>query len=133
MLPEAQGSVMSIFLKLLTFLIGFVWFANGLWAKVLNLTPRHQSIVETILGAEHGRQLTVLIGVGEICLAIAIWLRLWPLWLGALQIVLVLTMNLLELSRAKEFLLWGQWNFVYATLFCLAVAFHAWSLHVQRK
>jgi hypothetical protein len=52
--------------RLLTYCIAAVWLINGLFCKVLNLVPRHQQIVAQILGVNHSRLLTILIGVAEI-------------------------------------------------------------------
>ncbi|MEP6795220.1 MAG: DoxX-like family protein, partial [Saprospiraceae bacterium] len=51
--------------KILTYFIATIWVANGLFCKVLNLVPRHQEIVARILGNNHSRLLTFLIGLSE--------------------------------------------------------------------
>src|SRR3954454_22681302 len=58
--------------QIITYLIATVWLINGLICKVLNLVPRHQEIVARILGDNHARVLTLLIGLSEI--AIAVWI-----------------------------------------------------------
>jgi hypothetical protein len=80
-------------LKPLTFLIAGVWLANGLFAKVLNLVPRHTEIVAGILGSEYARPLTIIIAI-------------------------ILTMNTLEGLLVPELLLWGYLNPLFAALFC---------------
>ena len=57
--------------RLLTFLIAFVWLANGLLCKLLLLVPRHAAIVARILGPAYASTLTRLIGLGEIGMALA--------------------------------------------------------------
>lgn len=56
--------------KILNFFIAAVWLVNGLFCKVLNLVPRHQEIVATILGQEHARLLTIAIGISEVLMAL---------------------------------------------------------------
>jgi len=107
------------FSYILTWLIAAVWFINGLFCKVLKLTPRHQEIVGQILGEEQAPLLTTLIGIGEIVLAAWIISRIYPRVCASLQIILIMTMNLIERSLASDLLLWGSWNFLFALLFCL--------------
>ncbi len=47
----------SIIHQIATILIAGVWVVNGLFCKVLNLTPRHESIVARILGDAHAHVL----------------------------------------------------------------------------
>ena len=56
--------------KILTYCIATVWIANGLFCKVLNLVPRHEQIVAKILGDDHSRSLTIIIGLSEIIMAV---------------------------------------------------------------
>lgn len=102
---------------LLTHLIALVWLINGLFCKVLNLVPRHQEIVAQILGESYAPLLTLLIGLAEIIMAIWVWSR-WQSRLNAiLQIVVVITMNILEGLLVPELLLWGRWNVIFALFF----------------
>ena len=101
-------------------LIGTVWIVNGLYAKVLGQVERHEEIVGQILG-EHPMLLTKTIGVLEIILGIAILIRFQPKRLGWFQIVIVLTMNIIENLRTPDLLLWGNFNLLFAILFCLLV------------
>jgi hypothetical protein len=110
----------------LRFLIGGVWFANGLICKVLGLVPRHQEIVGKILGDEYAVAITRLIGGGEIALAVAIWWGCWPRLLAVAQIALVLTMNAMEFFQAPETLLWGRWNALFALVFVAVVFANEW-------
>jgi hypothetical protein len=82
-----------------------VWILFGLGFKVLRLVPRHERIVARILGEAVAPVLTRLIGVGE--LAIGLWM-LSGIQLAAcvaLQTALVVTMNAIELARARDLLL----------------------------
>ena len=120
---------------LLTYLIAFVWLANGLFCKVLNLVPRHQQIVQAILGVETStaRVLTLLIGLSEVIMAIWI-LTQWKSKLNAfLQMSIVAAMNIMEFVLAPDLLLWGRLNSLFAFLFILLVYYHGFVLGKQRK
>jgi hypothetical protein len=107
--------------KPLTYLIALVWLLNGLICKVLNLVPRHQEIVETILHLENGRPLTILIGLAETLMALWI-ISGYKRKLNAItQIVIIASMNILEAIYAPHLLLWGKWNGVFAFLFILVI------------
>lgn len=119
----------------LTLVISLVWLANGLFCKVLNLVPRHQQIVETILGVDvtTARVLTLLIGLSEVIMAIWI-LTQWKSKLNAfLQMSIVAAMNIMEFVLAPDLLLWGRLNALFAFLFILLVYYHGFVLGKQRK
>ncbi|MEL7378201.1 MAG: DoxX-like family protein [Bacteroidota bacterium] len=110
-----------------------VWLVNGLLAKVLNLVPRHQEIVERILGAQYAREFIVLIGCAEIVLAIWVFSR-WKYKLSSiLQIAAVIAMNILEFFLAPDLLLWGSLNFFFALSFSLLVYYHGFILTPKYK
>jgi hypothetical protein len=112
----------ALVLRVLVGVTASVWLVNGVWCKVLGRVPRHEAIVARIIGAELAPVVTVLIGCAEILLAA------WIIsgrhrWLCALtQIVVVLTMNVIEQVAAADLLLWGRFNFLWASLFCAVVA-----------
>ncbi|MBK8670830.1 MAG: DoxX-like family protein [Saprospiraceae bacterium] len=96
--------------KILTYCIATVWIANGLFCKVLNLGPRHEQIVTKILGDDHSRLMTILIGLSETFMAVWI-LSGYKTKLNAIaQIVVVATMNILEFILVPDLLLWGKLN-----------------------
>jgi len=103
--------------KTLSYFIALVWLVNGLFCKVLNLVPRHQEIVANILGEEHSRILTILIGCSEIVMAIWILTRLTSKLNAIAQIGIVATMNLLEFILVPHLLLWEHFNSVFALMF----------------
>jgi len=105
-------------LKPLTFLIAGVWLANGLFAKVLNLAPRHTEIVAGILGSEYARPLTIIIGLSEIIMGLWILAGGYRKETAIAQIAIILTMNTLEGLLVPELLLWGYLNPLFAALFC---------------
>ncbi|UPT66335.1 MAG: DoxX-like family protein [Sphingobacteriales bacterium JAD_PAG50586_3] len=107
--------------KALTICIALVWLGNGLLCKVLNLVPRHQEIVSTILGADYAWLFTKAIGVSEILVAIWIVSGIKPRWCAAFQILIVASMNTLEFILVPHLLLWGKLNSVFALLFIVVV------------
>lgn len=94
-----------------------VWLINGLFCKVLDFEPRHQQIVATILGQEHARTLTVLIGLAEILMAAWILTGFRSRLNAITQIAVIITMNIIEFAIAPDLLLWGRFNIVFALLF----------------
>lgn len=109
-----------------------VWLANGLYCKVLNQVPRHEAIVARILGEEHSRLLTILIGISEICMAVWVLSRLRPVWCGVAQMVIVGAMNVIEFVFASDLLLWGRFNALFAALFICLVYLHTFRSHVEK-
>lgn len=110
--------------KILVFAIALVWFANGLIAKFLDFVPRHAEIVGRILGEEHAQSLTKMIGLAEIAMAVWIVSRIWSRINAAVQIALVLIMNLIEIVFAKELLLFGYFNLLFAGFFVFVVYYN---------
>ena len=118
-------------MTILKYLIALVWLANGLFCKVLNLVPRHQEIVETILQVQNGRPLTLAIGLAETCMALWI-ISGYKRKLNAItQIVIIASMNVLEAIYAPHLLLWGKWNGVFALLFILVI--YANEFHLKNR
>jgi hypothetical protein len=100
------------------FLIALVWLVNGFVCKLLNLVPRHQLIVARILGVEYAAFFTKTIGVLEIGMAIWVFSKLKSNWCAIAQIIIVLSMNVLEFSFVHDILLFGKLNMFIALLFC---------------
>lgn len=109
--------------------IGLVWLVNGLLCKVLNLVPRHEAIVSRILGDAYATEITKLIGLSEIGMAVWVWSGLFRKVNAWLQIALVGTMNVLETWLTPDLLLWGPWNLVFALAFIGVVAWTAFGKH----
>ncbi|MFK5921884.1 MAG: DoxX-like family protein [Verrucomicrobiota bacterium] len=114
------------------FLIGLVWLVNGLFCKVLSWVPRHEQIVGEILGESYAGQITVMIGLGEVFLALWVWSGIYSRCNAVLQITLVATMNVLEFFLSPDLLLWGHLNALYATLFIAMVAVTEWGLKEKK-
>jgi uncharacterized membrane protein YphA (DoxX/SURF4 family) len=118
--------------KILTYCFATVWIANGLFCKVLNLVPRHEQIVARILGEDHSRLLTILIGLSEVIMAIWI-LSSYNTKLNAIaQIVVVATMNILEFTLVPDLLLWGKLNSLFAVIFILVVYYNEFYLNKKQ-
>ncbi len=117
--------------KLLNYLIAVVWIVNGLFCKLLNLVPRHQQIVGQILGHEYSRPFTILIGLSEIGMALWIVSRLWTRLNATVQILVIVTMNILEFVLVPDLLLWGRANALFALLFAFLIYFN--EFHSNQK
>ena len=114
---------------ILKILIASVWLVNGLFCKVLNLVPRHQQIVSNILGPDHARTWTLLIGLSEIAMAVWILIGIWPKMNAVTQIVVIVAMNILEFYLVPDLLLWGKANAIFALLFVLFIWYYAFYLY----
>jgi hypothetical protein len=104
--------------KILNGLIAMVWVINGLFCKVLNWVPRHQQIVAKILHTEQARPLTITIGILEILMAVWVVSGIRQRFCAIAQIVIILTMNILEFLLAPDLLLFGRLNLMVAIFFC---------------
>jgi len=118
---------------ILTYVIAFVWVANGLFCKVLNMVPRHQEIVARILGDTYARPMTFLIGISEVIMAIWILSGYKSKWNTWTQIGVVGLMNTLEFILVPDLLLWGKFNSVFAFMFILVVYFQEFKLRTKLK
>lgn len=114
--------------RCIDFALAAVWIVMGLYCKLLGMVPRHEAIVGEILGVDTAAWLTPVIGLGEIGLGIWIATGLYRRFSAALQILLVITMNILEFTLAVEHLLWGPLNFIFALLFCALVYWNGYLL-----
>lgn len=117
--------------QLFNYFIATVWIANGLFCKVLNLVPRHQEIVGRILGNDHSRFITFLIGLSEMAMAVWILSSLWTRLNAITQIFIIATMNSLEFFLVPDLLLWGKANAVFAFMFILLIYYN--EFHLNKK
>ncbi len=115
--------------KLLNYFIATVWIANGFFCKVLNLVPRHQQIVARILGSEHARLLTFLIGLSEIGMAIWVLSGIRTRFNVLTQILVIATMNILEFVLVPDLLLWGRANAIFAFMFIVLIYYNEFYLY----
>lgn len=107
--------------EIITIFIALVWSINGFACKLLNLVPRHQEIVSQILGHQHAPILTKIIGLLELLLAIWILSRYKSKLSTILQVVLILSMNILEYILVPDLLLFGKLNLIFALLFIILI------------
>jgi len=115
--------------KLLSFCIAAIWIVNGLFCKVLNLVPRHELIVAKILGSEHERLFTIIIGCSEIFMAIWILSNIKSRFNAIAQILIIATMNTLEFILVPDMLLWGKANAIAAFILILVIYFNEFYLN----
>ncbi|MFA6152185.1 MAG: DoxX-like family protein [Chitinophagaceae bacterium] len=118
---------------ILTYCIAAIWLLNGLFCKVLDQVPRHQQIVARIMGVEHPRLFTFLIGCSEILMAVWI-ISFYKSRLNAIvQIAVIGIMNMLEFIMVPDLLLWGKFNALFAFLLMLLVYFNEFYLNANNK
>lgn len=115
--------------QLLTWCIALIWLANGLFCKVLNLVPRHQQIVSSILGNKHARLLTIVIGFSEILMVIWIISKIKSRLNAIAQILIIAVMNTLEFILVPDLLLWGKFNAAFALILVLIVYYNEFYLN----
>lgn len=114
--------------KIVKLCIATIWLANGLYCKVLNMVPRHQEIVATILGQEHARLLTVAIGISEVMMAVWILTGISSRLNALIQIAVIAVMNTLEFILIPGLLLWGRFNALFALLLILVIYYNEFHL-----
>jgi len=114
---------------ILNYLIASIWLINGLFCKVLNLVPRHEQIVSTILGSTYSSALTTVIGVSEILMAVWILSKFKTRINAITQIIIVITMNIIEFTLAPNLLLWGKLNLIFALIFVTIVYVNEFKLN----
>jgi hypothetical protein len=89
-------------------------------------------LLARILGEDHSRLLTILIGLSEVIMAIWI-LSSYNTKLNAIaQIVVVATMNILEFTLVPDLLLWGKLNSLFAVIFILVVYYNEFYLNKKQ-
>lgn len=113
---------------IIRWLIASVWLINGLFCKVVNMVPRHTQIVAAILGGEHARLLTILIGIAETCMAVWIITNPNQKFNAIVQSIIIATMNVLEFLLVPQLLLWGRLNIVFAFLFIVVILYNEFML-----
>ena len=99
---------------------------------MLNLVPRHRQIVAEILGDEHATLLTTLIGIAEIIMAIWIISGYRSRFNTILQVVVILTMNVIEYFIVPNLLLWGKFNAIFALLFILIILYNEFVINKKQ-
>ncbi len=112
----------------LTVLIAAVWLGFGLFCKVLDLVPRHEEIVERILGTSYAASITRLFGVLEVLMSLWVLSGFRRRLNAIAQMLLVGVMNVLEAVLAPDLLLWGHLNALFAIAFICVVYVNEWKL-----
>ncbi|MFN3664951.1 MAG: DoxX-like family protein [Sediminibacterium sp.] len=116
---------------LLTFIIAFVWLINGLFCKVLNLVPRHEQIVARILGRKYSKQLTIIIGIAEILIAVIVLIKCKTKMNAVMQMLIIASMNIVEFIVAPDLLLWGRANIILAFMLIWLIYYNEFVLKKQ--
>ena len=114
--------------KTIDYLIAMVWIVNGLFCKVLHIVPRHEQIVAKIMGTDHSRLFTTIIGFAEILMAVWIISGIKPRLNVIMQTVVIATMNTIEFFLAADLLLWGRVNAIFALLLISIIYFNGFVL-----
>ncbi len=106
--------------------VAAVWLVHGLYNKLLGGSPRHLAIVQSVPGLEGATGVHVLTAVGIVEVALALWILSGPAAraCATAQTVLLLSMNVVELTFARRLLLWPA-GLVPVNLAFLAVAWFA--------
>ena len=95
--------------------------------------PRHQNIVERIIGHTHAELLTKAIGMAEILMAVWILSRIKSRVNAMLQIIIILIMNGIEFILAPDLLLWGRANIIFAFLFIVFIHYNEFRMNKQQN
>ena len=91
-----------------TAIVVSVWLIHGLFNKLLHFSPRHLAIVQSVPGLAGSRGEVALAAIGLAEVGIALWVLSGAAAgvCAAVQTVLLLSMNVVELSVARSLLLW---------------------------
>jgi len=104
-----------------------VWLLFGVAFKLLGLLPRHRLIVAAIVGEAAATPVTRLIGAGEALMGLWILSGWRPRMCALAQTLAIVTMNVIELSVARDLLL-SPLGMLCANAVFLAVA---WCVALQ--
>ncbi len=108
--------------------VAAVWLVHGLYNKLLGGSPRHLAIVQATPGLDGAAGEQALAAIGMLEVAIAVWvLSAWaPRLCAAAQTIALLSMNGVELTFARDLLLWPAalipLNLLFLTLAWVAAA-----------
>ena len=103
--------------RLVNYFIALVWLVNGLVAKILNFVPRHEQIVARVLSEKYAFELIKIIGVLELLMVVWILSRYKTRSCAKVQILVILLMNFIEFFAARDLLLFGGFNLLFAFIF----------------
>ncbi len=98
-----------------------MWIFHGLYSKLLDGAPRHRSIVARVLGEDVAANATLAIGAGEVLLGLWVLSARAPRLCAAMQTVLLVVMNSLEIAFARDLLI-SPAGMVFLNLLLVAAA-----------
>lgn len=109
-----------------TLFVASIWLLHGLFNKLLHGSPRHLQIVQSVPGLSGAAGQYVLTAVGFLEVGIALWVLsgVAARACAALQTILLLSMNAIELAVARPLLLWPA-GLIPVNLGFLAIAWVA--------
>ena len=112
--------------RALAVVVASVWLYHGLLNKLLRAEPRHLAIVQSVpgLGGTTGEIVLAAVGVAEVLVAMWVLSGWRPRTCAAVQTIALLSMNALELTFARDHLLWPA-MLLPANLLFLSVAWFA--------
>jgi hypothetical protein len=105
----------------LTILISSVWIFHGLYSKLLNGVPRHRAIVGRVLGEEWAVPVTIIVGILEVTLGLWALSRWRRRECALVQTLAIVTMNSLEIARARDLLLSAPGMLLLNAMFLIGV------------
>ncbi|HCN38288.1 MAG TPA: hypothetical protein DIS94_11330 [Bacteroidetes bacterium] len=114
--------------KIINIFIALVWIVNGLFFKILNIVPRHKEIVNKIFPGDWSDLIILIIGILEVLLAIWILTGFKIRLNTLLQVLLILTMNIIEFFYVPDLLLFGKFNLFFAIIFCILILLNEFKL-----
>lgn len=122
---NATLKIIKVQLRLfIKYFVAVVWIINGLLCKILNLVPRHEAIVARVFGNTHAHLYVIIIGIGEVCLAIWTLGGQWPRLNAVSQVLVIVGFNILGYLMAPDLLLFGSFSYIVAFLFILLVCYN---------
>lgn len=79
----------------LRLMLGAIWLYNGLWLKIVAVSPEHLAIISGLRAGPliEPHMLLTLIGVGETLLAFGVWSGLYYQFVSWFQLAVLLAMN----------------------------------------
>ncbi len=83
------------------------------------------------MGADYSRAITITIGFSEILMAIWILSHIKSRLNAVVQILIILTMNIMEFIIVPDLLLWGRANAIFAFILILVIYFN--EFHLNKK
>lgn len=119
--------------NILTIGIALVWLINGLFCKLLNLVPRHQMIVSSILGKDYSYIATKTIGVLEVLMFIWIISKIKSRLCALTQIIVIAIMNIIEFIFVPHLLLFGRANIIIATIFIFIIFYNDFFYSLNKR